>query len=201
MVTPRRRASILAPLIALMAGSLTAPIIANGQSCPPNLVCSPRMHQLVAQGVEQSESFRVLVLTLGSHPRVGLKLGLLRQEPGKHAQSSFQIKVTYAEVNGREIRQVDHVSGNIAVRPFAYARDQIGDIAHELAHVLQLLEGVHPGDLDSPRCWAKAYKNKVVGELEAHDRFARKASAPLAEETSAVAASLHARPFLCSAPF
>ncbi|MGB6363311.1 MAG: hypothetical protein WBG64_11635, partial [Thermoanaerobaculia bacterium] len=112
-------------------------------------------------------------LTVGFHPSIELKLNVRRQEPGKHARSSFQTRVAQTEVNGLEIRQVSHVSGEIAVRPLAYARHQIGDIAHELAHVLELLEGMNPRDLDSPICWAVAYRKKVVAELEEYERSAR----------------------------
>ena len=131
------------------------------------------MHQLVTQGVQRSESFRVLVQTVGFHPSVELELRFRKQVPRTHAQSFLQVRVAYAEVNGRVIRQVSRVSGEITVRSLAYGRDQIGDLAHELAHIIQLLEGVPPEDLDSSMCWAEAYRSKVVAELEAYGRSAR----------------------------
>jgi len=175
MVSSRPRASrlvsLIAPMVGLLASQATAAL--DWQSCPPKLTCGPQIEELVAKGVERSESFRTLVLIVGFHPGVEVAVQTRRLNTATHAHSSLQVRGIVVEVSGRAIRQVSHVSGSVSVRQFAYARDQIGDIAHELAHVVQLLEGVQPEDLDSRGCWAVNYRIKVVAELREYERLTR----------------------------
>jgi hypothetical protein len=128
----------------LVVGAAAMPASAespDGVPCPPNLQCSPRAGVLLAQGVEQSEGLRSLVAVLSSHADVRLVLKMDRQLPNMRAHSALSVRFIYRKENGAKHRQVTGISGEVRIPYVAYAHQQIGLIAHELTHVMQLLRG------------------------------------------------------------
>lgn len=161
-----RRLAIL--VLVAGAGPFVGFVFAEQGTCPPSFDCSPRMQRLLAKGMEQSQSFRILVQTVGYLSSVELRLRFRPQPAGKHARSFLQVRGAYTSEQGFRVRQVASVKGEISIRYLAYAHDQISDLAHELTHVLHLLQGVPPESLDDPQCRVEAFRDTVRAELEAY---------------------------------
>jgi hypothetical protein len=138
---------------------------------------------LLAQGVEQSESLRSLVAALGSHPGVRLVLKMDRQMPKARAHSALSVRFIYREENGAKHRQVTGVSGEVRIPYVAYAHQQIGLIAHELTHVVQLLRGDPSGRTRKAEREANEIETAVLSELDTV-RAAHRESRRLVAESS-----------------
>jgi hypothetical protein len=128
------------------------------------------MKVLVATGVQQSDSFRSLLETLGSHPEVSLELKFGRPRTEVRAQSGLKVTFVYLIENGRKRRQNTGVSGTVTVPKAAFAHRQIALIAHELAHVLIRLRQGAPIARDEEEQLALDVETKVLSELGAMKR-------------------------------
>lgn len=138
----------------------------DGATCPPSFQCSPRAGELLTQGVEQSEGLRSLVAVLSSHPDVRLVLKMDRQLPNMRAHSALSVRFIYRAENGAKHRQVTGVSGEVRIPYVAYAHQQIGLIAHELAHVMQLLRGDPSARTRKAEREANEIETMVLSELD-----------------------------------
>jgi hypothetical protein len=149
-----------------VATSTAANAFAEGDTCPPRFECSSRIASLLADGMEQSGTFRAMVETLGSHPGVSLDLGLRRPKAGKRAQSDLRVSGYYEVSNGERLRRVTGVSGEVSVPMASFSHKQIGLIAHELAHVLiRLRDGAQlPPDVEERE--ANTIEKRVLAELK-----------------------------------
>ena len=154
------------PVVGAMAVSAFAES-PNGVMCPPSFQCSPRAGALLAQGVEQSEGLRSLVAALSSHPEIRLAVKMDRQLPGIRAHSELSVRFIFCEENGARRRKVIGVSGEVRIPYVAYAHQQIGLIAHELAHVMQLLRGDDSARTRKAEGEAVEIEAAVLAELDA----------------------------------
>jgi hypothetical protein len=152
-------------LVAALAAAGTAEAADEG-TCPPSFRCSPRMMILLAQGMERSETLRVLVDTLSSHPGVGLDLKFRRPKGGARAQSDLEVTGYYAVENGDRVRRVTGVTGEVTVPYVSYGHRQIGLIAHELAHVMIRMRGGVPIPWEIEELEATEIESAVLAELE-----------------------------------
>jgi hypothetical protein len=149
-----------------VAATSASNAFAEDGKCPPRFECSTRMRVLLAQGMEQSEGFRVLVETIASHPGVRLDLDLRRPKAGKRAQSDLKVTGFYEVSNGERFRRVTGVSGEVTVPYASYGHKQIGLIAHELAHVLiRLRDGAPLPSMEEER-EANTIEKRVLAELK-----------------------------------
>lgn len=164
---PRRGLTLVR--LVVVAGIATAPAVAepagNG-TCPPSFECSPRFEALLAQGMEQSGSFRSLVEILGFHPEVSLRFGFARRRSDMRARSDLRVTFIYLTENGRQRRQNTGVSGQVTVPYTSYGHVHIGLIAHEFGHVLVRLHGGEPIAWDEEERQANEIEAEVLAELE-----------------------------------
>ena len=122
---------------------------------------------LLVHGAEQSEGLRSLVAALSSHPEIRLAVKMDRQLPGIRAHSELSVRFIFCEENGARRRKVIGVSGEVRIPYVAYAHQQIGLIAHELAHVMQLLRGDHSARTRMAEREANEIEAAVLSELDA----------------------------------
>lgn len=164
----RSHPSLTASLVGLVvaAGVVALPAGAAG-TCPSNFECRPRLEILLAQGMEQSPSLHSLVETLASHPGVELNLVFSRQRSGKRAQSDLAVNGYYANEDGAIRRKVTGVTGTVTIPYVAYGHDQIALIAHELDHVLDLLNGISPKQAQAMEQEVVDFEKLVLAELDA----------------------------------
>jgi hypothetical protein len=154
-------------VLALAAAAATAAAEPpDAEFCPPSFECSPRMKVLLAQGMEQSESFRAIVQNLGFDQGISLDLMFRRPQAGKRAQSDLKVAGYYDVENGERFRRVTGVSGEVTVPYASYGHKQIGLIAHELGHVLIRLRGGAPIDRQVEEREANQIEDMVSAELE-----------------------------------
>jgi len=167
--TTNRFARITRTLTTIALAAAAAPVtpaFAEDGACPPSFECSPRMKVLLAQGMEQSESFRTLVETLASHPGVRLDLGFRRPKAGKRAQSDLRVAGYYDVEDGEKVKRVTGITGVVIVPYASYGHRQIALIAHELGHVLIRLRGGPPLSWEIEEREANRIEAMVRSELE-----------------------------------
>jgi len=172
--------------VLLLVGAVALPASAESPDriiCPPSFQCSPRAGELLAQGTEQSERLSSLVADLASHSGVRLVLKMDRQLPEMRAHSALSVRFIYRVENGAKHRQVIGVSGEVRIPYLAYAHQQIGLIAHELAHVMQMLRGDQSGKTRKAEREANEIEAMVLSELDTVRDAEREARRLVAERS------------------